>query len=77
MPSRPYHQLCDGSVLQPNPAICGSHLCRGHSAGGLGAMTDDPNSGNWLLTNENSVATTQIGSIDEIQITANGPVVVK
>ena len=39
-------------------------------------MTYDPNSGNWLLTNENSVATTQIGSIDEIQITANGPVVV-
>jgi hypothetical protein len=39
-------------------------------------MTYDPNSGNWLLTNENSVATTQIGSLDEIQITANGPVVV-
>jgi hypothetical protein len=46
---------------------------------GLGAMTYDPNSGFWLLTNENSVATTQIGSIDVIDLqlgTGNGPVVV-
>jgi hypothetical protein len=54
---------------------CGT--CAGAiSPAGLGGMTYDPNSNLWLLTNENSVATTQIGSLDAIQITANGPVVV-
>jgi hypothetical protein len=46
------------------------------SPAGLGGMTFDSNSGLWLLTNGNSVATTQIGSLDAIQITADGPVVV-
>jgi hypothetical protein len=42
-------------------------------------MVYDPNSGYWLLTNSNSVATTQIGSLDAIDLqlgTGNGPVVV-
>ncbi|MGC1370657.1 MAG: hypothetical protein WA824_00840 [Candidatus Sulfotelmatobacter sp.] len=46
---------------------------------GLGAMSYDPNSDKWLLTNENSVATTNIGSVDVIDLqtgTGNGPVVV-
>ena len=46
---------------------------------GLGGMTYNPNSGFWLLTNENSVATTNIGSVDVIDLqlgTGNGPVVV-
>ena len=57
---------------------CGT--CAGAIApAGLGAMTYDPNSGYWLLTNENSVATTAIGSLDAIDLqlgTGNGPVVV-
>ncbi|HZW80390.1 MAG TPA: hypothetical protein VFF50_07965, partial [Candidatus Deferrimicrobiaceae bacterium] len=46
---------------------------------GLGGMTYNPNSGLWLLANENSVATTNIGSVDVIDLqlgTGNGPVVV-
>jgi hypothetical protein len=46
---------------------------------GLGGMTYNPNSGLWLLTNENSIATTNIGSVDVIDLqlgTGNGPVVV-
>jgi len=46
---------------------------------GLGGMAYDPNSNKWLLTNENSVATTNIGSVDVIDLqlgTGNGPVVV-
>ena len=42
-------------------------------------MTYNPNSGYWLLTNENSVATTNIGSVDVIDLqlgTGNGPVVI-
>jgi len=46
---------------------------------GLGGMTFNPNSGLWLLTNENSIAITNIGSVDVIDLqlgTGNGPVVV-
>jgi hypothetical protein len=46
---------------------------------GLGGMVYDPNSDKWLLTNENSVATTNIGNVDVIDLqlgTGNGPVVV-
>ncbi|MFZ0816829.1 MAG: hypothetical protein WAM78_14990 [Candidatus Sulfotelmatobacter sp.] len=46
---------------------------------GLGGMTYNPNSGLWLLTNENSIATTNIGSVDVIDLqtgSGNGPVVV-
>jgi hypothetical protein len=41
-------------------------------------MAYNPNSGYWLLTNENSIATTNIGSVDVIDLqlgTGNGPVV--
>ena len=44
---------------------------------GLGGMTYDPNSGYWLLTNENSIAVTNIGNVDVIDLqlgTGNGPV---
>ena len=44
---------------------------------GLGGMTYDPNSGYWLLTNENSIGVTNIGSVDVIDLqigTGNGPV---
>jgi hypothetical protein len=46
---------------------------------GLGGMAWDPNTGHLLLTNENSVATTNIGSVDEIDPrlgNPDGPVVV-
>jgi hypothetical protein len=46
---------------------------------GLGAMTFNPATGHVLLTNSNSIATTPIGSVDEIDLqlgTGNGPVVV-
>jgi hypothetical protein len=46
---------------------------------GLGAMTFNPATNHVLLTNSNSVATTPIGSVDEIDLqlgTGNGPVVV-
>ncbi|MFY9741044.1 MAG: hypothetical protein WAK21_03515 [Candidatus Sulfotelmatobacter sp.] len=46
---------------------------------GLGGMAYDPGSDKWLLTNENSIATTNIGNVDVIDLqlgTANGPVVV-
>jgi hypothetical protein len=42
-------------------------------------MTFNPNSGFWLLTNENSIAVTNIGSVDVIDLqlgTGNGPVVI-
>lgn len=46
---------------------------------GLGGMTFDPATGFVLLTNENSIATTNIGNVDVIDLqlgTGNGPVVV-
>lgn len=46
---------------------------------GLGAMTFNPATNHVLLTNSNSIATTNIGSVDEIDLqlgTGNGPVVV-
>jgi hypothetical protein len=46
---------------------------------GLGAMAFDPNTGYVLLTNSNSIATTNIGNIDVINLqlgTGNGPVVI-
>jgi hypothetical protein len=46
---------------------------------GLGAMAFDPNTGYVLLTNSNSIATTNIGNVDVINLqlgTGNGPVVV-
>lgn len=46
---------------------------------GLGAMAYDPGADKWLLANENSIATTNIGSIDVIDLqlgTGNGPIVV-
>ena len=45
---------------------------------GLGGMTYNPNSGYWLQTNENSIGTTNIGSVDVIDLqlgTGNGPYV--
>jgi hypothetical protein len=61
---------------QTNPAAG----CAGAIApAGLGGMTFNPNSGLWLLTNENSIATTNIGGVDVIDLqlgTGNGPVVV-
>lgn len=61
---------------QTNPAAG----CAGAIApAGLGGMTYNPNSDKWLLTNENSVGTTNIGSVDVIDLqlgTGNGPVVV-
>ncbi len=45
---------------------------------GLGGMTYNPNSGYWLLANENSIGTTNIGSVDVIDLqlgTGNGPYV--
>jgi hypothetical protein len=59
-----------------NPAS----TCAGAIApAGLGGMTYNPNSGFWLQANENSIATTNVGSIDVIDLqlgTGNGPVVV-
>ena len=46
---------------------------------GLGGMIYDPNSDKWLQANENSIGTTNIGSVDVIDLqlgTGNGPVVV-
>lgn len=46
---------------------------------GLGAMTFNPNSGFWLMANENAIPVTNIGTIDVIDLqlgTGNGPVVV-
>jgi hypothetical protein len=61
---------------QTNPASG----CAGAIApAGLGGMTFNPNSGFWLLTNENSIAVTNIGSVDVIDLqlgTGNGPVVI-
>lgn len=61
---------------QTNPATG----CAGAIApAGLGGMTYEPNTDRWLLTNENSVGTTNIGSVDVIDLqlaTGNGPVVV-
>ncbi|MGO8795787.1 MAG: hypothetical protein ACLQLC_13270 [Candidatus Sulfotelmatobacter sp.] len=65
-----------GAFCSQTPPFSDSSCTGAIAPAGLGAMTYDPNSGNWLLTNENSVANTVIGSLDEIQITANGPVVV-
>ncbi len=65
-----------GAFCSQTPPFSDSSCTGAIAPAGLGAMTYDPNSGNWLLTNENSVANTAIGSLDEIQITANGPVVV-
>ncbi|MFZ0318576.1 MAG: hypothetical protein WAL56_05570 [Candidatus Sulfotelmatobacter sp.] len=65
-----------GAFCSQTPPFSDSSCSGAIAPAGLGGMTFDPNSGLWLLTNENSVATTQIGSLDAIQITANGPVVV-
>jgi hypothetical protein len=49
------------------------------SPAGLGAMAFNPTTGHVLLTNANSIATTNIGSVDDIDLqlgTGNGPVVV-
>jgi hypothetical protein len=46
---------------------------------GLGGMVYDPGADKWLLANENSIATTNIGNVDVIDLqlgTGNGPVVV-
>lgn len=60
---------------QTNPAAG----CAGAIApAGLGGMTYNPNSGLWLMANENSIGTTNIGSIDVIDLqlgTGNGPYV--
>ena len=68
-----------GAFCSQTPPFSDSSCSGAIAPAGLGAMTYDPNSGFWLLTNENSVATTQIGSIDVIDLqlgTGNGPVVV-
>jgi hypothetical protein len=46
---------------------------------GLGGMTYNPNSDKWLLTNENAIPVTNIGTVDVIDLqlgTGNGPVVI-
>ncbi|MFZ0199834.1 MAG: hypothetical protein WB523_12785 [Candidatus Sulfotelmatobacter sp.] len=72
----PIISYANGAFCSQTPPFADPTCTGAIAPAGLGAMTYDPNTGNWLLTNENSVATTQIGSLDEIQITANGPVVV-
>jgi hypothetical protein len=72
----PIISYATGAFCSQTPPFADPTCAGAIGPAGLGAMTYDPNSGNWLLTNENSVANTIIGSIDEIQITANGPVVV-
>ncbi len=64
--------FCD----QVNP---GTNCSGAISPAGLGLMAYDPGSDKWLLTNGNSVATTNIGNVDVIDLqtgTGNGPVVV-
>jgi hypothetical protein len=68
-----------GAFCSQTPPFSDSSCAGAIAPAGLGGMTYDPNSGLWLLTNENSVATTQIGSLDAIDLqlgTGNGPVVV-
>ena len=64
--------FCD----QANP---GANCAGAISPAGLGLMAYDPGADKWLLTNANSVATTNIGNVDVIDLqlgTGNGPVVV-
>jgi hypothetical protein len=68
-----------GAFCSQTPPFSDSSCSGAIAPAGLGAMTYDPNSGYWLLTNQNSVANTVIGSIDAIDLqlgTGNGPVVV-
>ena len=53
-----------GAFCSQTPPFSDSSCSGAIAPAGLGGMTFDPNSGLWLLTNENSVATTQIGSLD-------------
>jgi hypothetical protein len=62
-----------------NQATPGSNCAGSISPAGLGGMVWNPNTGHLLLTNANSLAVTNIGSIDEIDPrlgNPNGPVVV-
>ena len=62
-----------------NQAAPASTCAGAISPAGLGGMAYDPGADKWLLTNGNSVATTNIGNVDVIDLqlgTGNGPVVV-
>jgi hypothetical protein len=72
----PIISYATGAFCSQTPPFADPTCAGAIAPAGLGGMTYDPNSNLWLLTNENSVATTQIGSLDAIQITADGPVVV-
>jgi hypothetical protein len=65
---------------QTAPVSTSTNTCAGAIApAGLGAMTFNPNSGYWLMANENSIPVTNIGTIDVIDLqlgTGNGPVVI-
>ncbi len=76
---------CAGSSAAANghgtqtPPFSDSTCAGAIAPAGLGGMTFDPATGFVLLANENSIATTNIGNIDVIDLqlgTANGPVVV-
>jgi len=62
-----------------NQASPGGTCSGAISPAGIGAMAWNPNTGHLLLTNANSIAVTNIGSVDEIDPrlgNANGPIVV-
>jgi hypothetical protein len=66
--------LIPGVGMAPNGTLYGAI-----SPAGVGAMAWNPNTGHLLLTNANSIAITNIGSVDEIDPrlgNPNGPIVV-
>jgi len=79
-------QYCPGANASTNnpvgtqaPPFTDTTCAGAIAPAGLGAMAFNPNSNMVLLTNSNSVGTTNIGSVDVIDLqlgTGNGPVVV-
>jgi uncharacterized protein YraI len=75
----PILSYATGAFCSQTPPFADATCSGAIAPAGLGGMTFDPNTGFVLLANENSVATTNIGTLDVIDLqpgTGNGPVVV-
>jgi len=75
----PILNYANGQFTKGNQTTPCSTCAGAIAPAGLGGMVYDPGADKWLLTNENSVATTNIGNVDVIDLqlgTANGPIVV-